>query len=97
MGTDRERATWEDQQGALRDIESSCRQSGIDFHLIVFPLLFNLDNYPYDVVEDEILRFASEAGIPAFSLLKGFRGLEAHSLWVAAHDQHPNEKGHRAT
>ena len=61
----------------------------------MFPVLLELDDYPYDAVEAEVLRFASEAGIPAFSLIEGFRGREPRSLWVAENDQHPNEKGHR--
>jgi lysophospholipase L1-like esterase len=95
LGTDDERETWEKQQAALRRLQKICERRGIDFHLIVFPLLFDLDHYPYQAVEDEILGFAEEAGIPAFSLLEGFRGRDARSLWVAENDQHPNEEGHR--
>jgi len=95
LGTDDERETWEKQQVALRKIQRICERRGIDFQLIVFPLLFDLDRYPYQSVEDEILGFAAEAGIPAFSLLEGFRGRDARALWVAENDQHPNEDGHR--
>ncbi len=95
LGSNRQRATWVKQQVALRDIRDRCRALGVELQLIVFPLLFDLDRYPYESVEQEIARFAREADIPCFSLLEGFRGHNARSLWVAPHDQHPNEKGHR--
>jgi len=95
LGSESERETWEAQQGALRKLARMCKRRGIDFQLIVFPLLFDLDRYPYQAVEDEVLSFATEAGIPALSLLEGFRGRDARALWVAENDQHPNEEGHR--
>lgn len=95
LGTDGQRTIWVDQQEALRDIRDRCWALGAEFHLIIFPMLFDLDRYPYGPVEDEISRFAREADIRCFSLLEGFRGRDARSLWVAAHDQHPNEQGHR--
>ena len=86
---------WEKQQRALLALARTCRESGIELRLVLFPMLHDLDDYAYQDVEDEIQRFAREAGIPSFSLLEGFRGRDARSLWVAEHDQHPNEEGHR--
>jgi len=95
LGSEAERATWTTQSAALRALAERVQRSGSELHLVVFPMLLDLDDYPFQAVEDEILRVAREAGIPAISLLDGFRGQDARALWVAANDQHPNERGHR--
>ncbi len=72
------------------------RQNDIEFHLIIFPVLFGLESdYEFYQVEDEIIRFADSFDIPVYSLTPGFIGHTSHTLWVAANDQHPNEKGHQ--
>jgi hypothetical protein len=71
-----------------------CASLGIPFHLVLFPLLFDLESYAFADVEAEIGRFAADAGLPVFSLTPGFLGQDARSLWVSRFDQHPNEEGH---
>jgi len=94
LGTSAERRTWERQQAALADLAQRCRRDGRSFHLVLFPLLFDLDHYRFADVEVEIERFAREAGIPFFSLTPGFLGQDASRLWVAPDNQHPNALGH---
>jgi lysophospholipase L1-like esterase len=95
LGSGPERDYWGLQQAALREMADDCRARGIPFHLVIFPMLLELDAYPFFEVERAIEAFAAEAGIPSFSLTPGFEGLEDHTLWVAPNDQHPNEEGHR--
>lgn len=95
LGSGPERDYGELQQAALREIAADCRARGIRFHLVIFPMLLELDDYPFFEVERAIETFAAEAGIPSFSLTPGFEGLEDRTLWVAPNDQHPNEEGHR--
>jgi len=67
-----------------------------DLHLIVFPLLYDLESeYRFHEVEKEITRFAGASEIPVFSLTPGFIGRTSRTLWISPHDQHPNELGHR--
>ena len=95
LGTDEQREMWRIQQGALRSIARQCREKGVPFHLVVFPVLANLDRYEFGEVEEEIARFAERNDIPVFSLTPAFLGRNARDLWVANNDQHPNELGHR--
>ncbi len=96
LGSGNDKKMWNDQQSFLLMIRDVCKQNGIDFHLILFPLLFNLDShYQFYGVEDKIIHFAEIAQIPVFSLTPGFIGHADHTLWVSLNDQHPNEKGHR--
>ena len=98
LGSEEDRRFWGRQQESLVRIRDACQRLGIEFHMVVFPLLFGLESassYRFHPVEDEILRFAREAGIPAFSLTPAFLGQRSDTLWVSRDDQHPNEKGHR--
>jgi hypothetical protein len=95
LGNDEQTRPWVTAQNNLLEIRRHCRDNDLDFHLIIFPLLFGLDDYAFEDVEAEIARFATENDIPVFSLLEGFRGQRAENLWVSRQDQHPNEEGHR--
>jgi len=95
LGDEQETERWRQEQGALLGIRDACAQAGIGFQLVVFPMLFELDDYPFGPVEEEIQRFARENGIPLHSLTPVFLGRSAPSLWVSPVDQHPNPEGHR--
>jgi lysophospholipase L1-like esterase len=96
LGDNAQTKTWRLQQDALLQIQELCLANGSSFHLIIFPLLYELDeNYPFYDVEEEIVRFAEEASIPVYSLTPGFIGENAEDLWISANDQHPNELGHQ--
>ena len=95
LGSDREQAEWRKQRGFLLEIAEACRELGIPFHLVIFPILSELEDYRFGAVEDAIADFAREHGIPVFSLTPAFLGRDARSLWVAHNNQHPNEEGHR--
>ncbi len=95
LGTPAERTIWHRQQRALRGMAERCRALGIPFHLVIFPLLLDLDHYRFGDVEEEIQQFAEQSRIPVFSLTPGFLGKADHELWVASNDQHPNPEGHR--
>lgn len=94
LGSPADRETWRRQQEALLAIARDCRAKGRPFHLVIFPLLFDLDDYAFFDVEEAIAGFAREHDLPVFSLTPGFLGEDAESLWVASNDQHPNARGH---
>lgn len=95
LGDESQRKPWLAEQRALRELAARCAEAGVAFHLVLFPMLFELDADPFAAVEHEIERFAREAGIPLFSLGPAFHGRDARALWVSPSDQHPNEEGHR--
>jgi hypothetical protein len=95
LGPEAERKTWEIQKDFLLEISAICEAEAISFHLVIFPLLFDLKHYAFHEVEDEIAGFARGHGISVFSLTPGFLGHDDHTLWLSNNNQHPNQKGHR--
>jgi hypothetical protein len=95
LGDDEETRVWVRMQGELLKIRGYCDGLGIDFHLVVFPILYELDRYRFHDVEAEIEGFARRNGIPVYSLTPGFLGQDASTLWVTRSDHHPNEQAHR--
>ena len=94
LGDEEQTSTWRDMQVVLGRMDRLCKREGIDFSLVIFPMLFDLDDYRFEAVEREIERFCDESGIRHFSLTPGFLGREASELWVSQDDQHPNAAGH---
>jgi lysophospholipase L1-like esterase len=95
LGNEEEQAFWREQQQYLLEIRDISEQNGVEFHLVIFPILIDLNGrYPFRQVDEEIIRFANEADISVYSMTDGFIGQDAPSLWVSPTDQHPNEKGH---
>lgn len=95
VGSEEERAKWLYQQQFLLMLSNQCKRRGMSFSLVIFPMLFDLKDYQFGDVENEIIRFAEDNEIPVFSLTPGFIGEEDSELWVASNNQHPNDKGHR--
>jgi hypothetical protein len=95
LGNESEKTAWRREQASLLRLASICRENGIPFHMVLFPVLMNLDHYPFDSVEAEIFRFADEHAIPSFSLSPGFKNRRSADLWVGPGDQHPNARAHR--
>jgi hypothetical protein len=95
LGTAEEQAVWRREQESLKELAAICNRAGIPFHLVIFPILFELHRYPYGAVEDEITRFARQNKIPVVSLTGGFLGKDERALWIGPGDQHPNALGHK--
>jgi hypothetical protein len=95
LGNEQDRSFWVKQQEKLRELRDTAVQGGAELHLVIFPILIELNrSYPFREVDAEIIRFADQARIPVFSMTDGFMGQDARQLWVSKIDQHPNEKGH---
>ena len=96
LGSEEQTTEWRRAQQRLLFMREYSRSIGAEFVLVVFPVLFELnDDYPFESSCQEIERYCKEVGIEVFSLLPAYRGLEAKELWVSDLDQHPNERGHR--
>jgi hypothetical protein len=94
VGTDEDRQTWTREQRSLERLAALCAEAHIPFHLIIFPALYDLNDYPFQPIEDAIFDFAHKKHMPVTSLTSGFLGKDEHTLWVGPGDQHPNARGH---
>jgi hypothetical protein len=89
---------WIAGQRALRTMGGLCRERGIPFVVLIFPLFGNpLDeNYPFAEIHARVARVAAEAGAKVVDLLPRYRGLRWDILVVnGTDDEHPNEIAHR--
>jgi len=95
VGTKQQTAVWRKRRAHLTRLADACRAMGIEFHLVIFPMLVDLDDYAFSAIEAEIVRFARANSIPVFSLTPGFLGEDDRSLWISPTNQHPNVEGNR--
>ena len=73
------------------------RANGQQFAVMIFPLLYDFDSYPFQEIHDRLHAFLDEERIPYLDLLPAFSSYPAEDLWVHSVDHHPNELAHRVT
>jgi hypothetical protein len=86
---------WTRTQEAMREMDRRLRAQGGRMVVASWPLLVDLDRYPFSAADATIARFCAAAGIPRLDLRESLRGRPAESLWVHPVDHHPNEIAHR--
>jgi hypothetical protein len=89
---------WLAGQKALKAMGGLCREHGVPFVVVIFPLFGNPldDGYPFADAHAQVARVAGEAGAKVVDLLPYYRGLRSELLVVnGALDEHPNEIAHR--
>ena len=86
---------WARTQDDMRDMDRRLRERGGRLLVASWPLLVDLDAYPFAAADEAIARFCEGAGIPRLDLRVGLQGHTAESLWVHPIDHHPNEIAHR--
>jgi hypothetical protein len=89
---------WVASQKALKLMGGVCREKGIPFVVMIFPLFGQpLDeSYPFAAIHALVAQAAGEAGARVVDLLPFYRGLRWDVLVVdGADDEHPNEIAHR--
>lgn len=95
LGQGEETSEWVLSKSNLLLIQDECLRRRIRFAVVIFPVLFQLDeNYPLNEACDEIERFCLDSNIAVMSLLPAFMHKDAPTLWISPLDQHPNEHGH---
>ncbi len=90
-----ENSDWQKNKTALADFIQECASRRISCYVVIFPVLYSLNNYPFAQIHRRIKDIAESRGarvIDARGLLKQYRDT---SLWVHPTDQHPNEKAHQ--
>jgi hypothetical protein len=89
---------WIAARAALRRMGGLCRERGVPFVVVIFPLFGNpLDErYPFPEIHAKVAQAAAEAGAKVIDLLPAYRGLRWEVLVVnGVDDEHPNEIAHR--
>lgn len=84
---------WQRCQRAVRRIKAKCDERKIPFCVVLFPVLYQLNNYPFEDIHAKIGQFVGKENL--VDLLPAIKGRQANELWVHATDQHPNEVVHR--
>jgi hypothetical protein len=94
-GYESDSKAWQEVQAELLRARDLCAGNGCRLILVVYPVLYRLDDYPFRQVHLDIKSFAAYAEIPFIDLLPAFTGAKATDLWIHATDQHPNREAHR--
>ncbi|MGH7534309.1 MAG: SGNH/GDSL hydrolase family protein, partial [Gemmatimonadales bacterium] len=89
------REGWARTEGFVREMNRRLGERGKRFLVALWPLLVDLDEYPFAAIDTEISRLCLTAGIPQQPLRPAFRGRRTETLWVDPADHHPNEVAHR--
>ena len=86
---------WARTQAAMRDMDARMRERGGRFLVASWPLLVDLQSYPFSAADEAVARFCAAAAIPRVDLRPALAVRPAPSLWVHPVDHHPNEVAHR--
>lgn len=79
----------------LQAVVSDTTARGGRFVFVMFPLLHQLDPYPFDEEHGRLASIAQSAGAEVLDLAPVFVDRDPSSLWVSPADLHPNAQGHR--
>lgn len=88
-------AAWTVLKTDVRACKQAVEESGSVYAIVMFPWLFQLDDYLLTDVHRDMGLFATELGVPYLDLLKVFAGRDADSLRIGPANEHPNAEGHR--
>lgn len=81
-------------EAQFRELVSWQTQRGGRFILAIFPLMYRLQDYPFEDAHRAIAQMGHDAGAEVLDLYPAFNGLDETALWAHPTDHHPNERGH---
>jgi lysophospholipase L1-like esterase len=86
---------WMRARQGLEKAHEAAQKRGVPLVLVIFPLLFELDqDYPFAEIHARVASAGRELGYHVLDLLPSFLGQDGPALWVHPTNQHPNEHGH---
>ena len=86
---------WRRTRQLLDRMRDRCEQKGCEFIIVLFPLLFELADYPFKPAHEAVRAYARGAGIGFIDLLELFAGADERTYRVHPRDFHPNDRAHR--
>jgi hypothetical protein len=90
-----EGGTAEDGFRRLRNLNRRIQKKEGKLVIVLFPLLYDFQNYPFQEIQDKIADFCRREDVLLLDLLPAFSRYQAEDLWVHPIDHHPNETAHR--
>jgi len=81
----------------IADINQRTQLTGGKLVMMIFPLLYDFQNYPFREIHEKITSFCAKENIPMLDLLPYYSKYNARDLWANPTDQHPNEIAHKIT
>jgi len=85
----------DDKFELLRTMNRKIELKGSRLAIVLFPLLHEFHDYPFQEIHDKVCDFCRKNDILLLDLLPAFSEHTAESLWVHPTDYHPNEIAHR--
>lgn len=83
------------ERGAkLARLANAVRADGGELVVIILPLLYDFEHYPFTAAHQALTQFGQASNIQMIDALTVLGTKEASDLWVHAIDHHPNEVAH---
>ncbi len=79
----------------VADLHRRIEANGQRLVILLFPLLYDFEKYPFAEVHAKTRNLCQKEGIPFLDLLPAFSLRQDRELWAHPMDHHPNELGHR--
>jgi len=78
----------------LRQLNRDVKLKGGTLIIVLFPLIYDFERYPFHGIHQKIADFCDREGILLLDLLPAFSNYMAEELWANPTDHHPNEIAH---
>ncbi len=79
----------------LKKLDGEIKARNGKLIIVLFPLFYDFDHYPFHEMHGKISSFCKKEGIALLDLFPVFSRYNAEDLWANPTDQHPNEIAHR--
>jgi len=79
----------------LKSLNKKIEAKNSRLMIVLFPLLYKLDNYPFQTIHSKLKQFCEKENIAFIDLSPLYRSYKDRQLWVNPTDHHPNEIAHQ--
>lgn len=83
-----------DAFAAVEEMAALSREKGAEFHVLIWPMVHRLRDYPFRATHQRIVDELERRGISCLDLLPAFEGEKDEYYQVHPTDFHPNERAH---
>jgi len=85
---------WRKTKKRLDQMVRLCADHDSEFIIVLFPMFFDLKDYPLRAAHAAVGDYARAAGVDFVDLLELFEGRDERDYWVHPRDFHPNDRAH---